>query len=174
MKRHSESAKVEITHCYCFTDLYVKPNFQQFASSYSSRCILPCDTESRGMIYMISWDNLHRSSCLLLTLALTCSFTGEYNTLLRDLHRLFIVAAIHYLIEEICWISKVKSWTFQISNLGCNCFPLVWPPWPSFPEVQCSASLLKCQDLQVLCTFWRPSTWSWKGTTDLIPVPVFR
>lgn len=147
MKRHSESAKVEITHCYCFTNLYINPNFQQSASSYSSRCILSCNTESRGVIYMISCDNLHRSSCLLLSLALTCSFTMEYFTLLRDLHRLFIVAAIQYLIEEICWISKAKSWAVQISNLGCNCFPLVWPSWPSFPEVQRSASLLKCQDL---------------------------
>lgn len=54
------------------------------------------------MIYMISCDNLHRSSCVLLAPALTYSFTREYNTLFCDLHKIFIVMAIEYLIEEIC------------------------------------------------------------------------
>lgn len=175
MKRHSESAKAEMIYCYCFTNLYLNPNFQQSASWYSSRCILFCNTESRGLIYMISCDNLHGSCCLLLILALTCSFTREYNTLLPDLRRLFIVTALQYLIEEIYGISKAESWAFQISSLGCNCFSLVWPPWPSFPEVLHSVSLLKCQDLEikVLHSLWRPSTWFWKGTVTLIPLQVF-
>lgn len=174
MKRHSESAKAEVIHCCRFTNVYQNPNFQQPASPYSSGCILSCNIESRGLIFMISCDNLHDSSCLLLTLALMCSSTREYNTSLPDLHRLFIVTAIQYFIEEIYGVSKAKSWAFQISNFGCNCFPLVCPPWPSFPEVLHSLSLLKCQDfqIQVLLPVWRPGTCFWKGTVNLIPLQV--
>lgn len=175
MKRHSESAN-DMIHCYCFTNLYWNSSFQQSASWYRNRCIISCNRECQGLNYMISCDNLHGSSCLLLTLALMCSLTREYNTLLPDLRRLFIVTAIQYLIEEIYGHSKVKSWAFQISNLGCNCFPLVCPPWPLFSGVLHFVSLLKCQDLQiqVIHTVWRPGTLFWKGTINLIPLQVFR
>lgn len=87
-----------------FMNLYVKKNkhFSAVCLSYSTRCVPPCNTEGRATSYMISCDNLYQSSWVVLTLALTCSFTREHNTLLCDLHEVFIVEAIEYLTEEIC------------------------------------------------------------------------
>lgn len=153
MKRHSESAKAEMIHCCCFTNLYLNPNFQQSASWYSSRCILSCNTESRGLIDVISCDNLHGSSCLLLSLALTCSFTRESNTLLPDLYRLFIVTAIQYLIEEIYGISKAKSWAFRFQTLAV------------IASLWCDHLGPRFQKCCILCPYWNVRTYRYRYYT---------